>query len=46
MSSIKREPSDGFDVSNESQGIFLADDNLHISDTFDINTSEIRPDES
>ena len=46
MSSIKSEPSDGFDVSNESQRTFLADDNSHISDTFDINTSEMRPDES
>ena len=46
MSSIKSEPSDGFDASNESQGIFLTDDNSHISDAFDINTSEIRPDES
>ena len=44
MFSIKREPSDGFDVGNDSQRIRLRDDNPHISDTLDMNKSENQPD--
>ena len=44
MFSIKNEPSDGFDVSNESQRSRLRDFKSNISDALDVNTSEIRPD--
>ena len=41
-----REPSYGFDVGNDSQRIRLRDDNSHISDTLDVNTSDNWPDKS
>ena len=46
MFQIKSEPSDTLDVDKDSQRIRLMDDNPNISDTFIINTSENRHDES
>ena len=40
MFSIKREPSDSIDVGKDSQRIRLMDDNPHIDDTSDIDTSD------
>ena len=44
MSSIKKEPPDTFDVSNDLQRCVCMDDNPHICDTVSMNTSVNRPD--
>ena len=46
MFSIKREPSDTVAVGKESQCIRLMDNNSHISDTLNINTSDNLADKS
>ena len=46
MFPVKREPPDTFNVGNDSQRIRCMDDNPHVGDILNINTSENKPDKN